>query len=194
MGWEIYHSNSKCQRGITAMIFKETRLKGAFEIELEKMEDQRGFFARTFCKNEFETQGLETGIAQCNVSYNKHKGTLRGMHYQVHPHEEAKLVSCITGAAFDVIVDLRRKSPTFMEWLGVELDAKTSKVLYIPEGFAHGFETLRDDTVVCYKMFEFYHPECAQGIRWDDPAFGIDWPLVPEIISKKDQSYKDFEI
>jgi dTDP-4-dehydrorhamnose 3,5-epimerase len=176
------------------MIFKETRLNGAFQIDLEKIEDQRGFFARTFCRNEFKTQELETGIAQCNVSYNTHKGTLRGMHYQVYPHEEAKLVSCLTGALFDVIVDLRRDSPTFMEWLGVELDAKTSKVLYIPAGFAHGFETLREDTVVCYKMFEFYHPECARAIRWDDPAFSIDWPLPPKIISKKDRSYKDFEI
>jgi dTDP-4-dehydrorhamnose 3,5-epimerase len=176
------------------MIFRETRLKGAFEIDLKRIEDDRGFFARSFCRNEFEAQQLKTGIAQCNVSYNKHNGTLRGMHYQVQPHEEAKLVSCVVGAVFDVVVDLRRKSPTFMDWLGVELGAETNKVLYIPEGFAHGFETLRDDTVVCYKMFEFYHPECARGIRWDDPAFDFDWPSVPEIISEKDRSYTDFEI
>jgi dTDP-4-dehydrorhamnose 3,5-epimerase len=176
------------------MIFRETRLKGAFEIELETMQDSRGFFARSFCKDEFETYGLRTNIAQCDISYNKRKGTLRGMHYQAHPHEEAKVVSCTKGAVFDVIIDLRPDSFTFMDWLGVELSDESTKMLYIPEGFAHGFETLTDNAVVCYKMFEFYHPECLRGARWDDPAFGIDWPLVPEIISEKDRSYKDFRI
>jgi dTDP-4-dehydrorhamnose 3,5-epimerase len=176
------------------MIFKETRLKGAFEIELETMQDSRGFFARSFCKNEFEAHGLRTNIAQRNISYNKRKGTLRGMHYQVYPHEEAKLLSCTKGAIFDVIIDLRRESRSFMNWLGFELSADGTEMLYIPEGFAHGFETLRDDTAVSYDMFEFYHPECARGIRWDDLIFAIDWPLAPETISEKDRSYENFRI
>jgi dTDP-4-dehydrorhamnose 3,5-epimerase len=176
------------------MIFRETRLKGAFEIELETVQDSRGFLARSFCKNEFETCGLRTNIAQCNISYNRRKGTLRGMHYQVHPYEEAKLVSCTKGAVFEVIIDLRRDSQTFMDWISVELSAGSTEILYVPEGMAHGFETLCDDTTISYKMFEFYHPECARGIRWDDPTFGIEWPLVPEIISEKDRSYEDFRI
>jgi dTDP-4-dehydrorhamnose 3,5-epimerase len=176
------------------MIFRQTQLEGVFEIDLEKIEDERGFFARTFCKNEFEAHHLKTDIAQCNVSYNTRKGTLRGLHYQVLPHEEAKLVSCTAGAVFDVIVDLRQNSPTFLDWLAVELNAETNKSLYIPEKVAHGFETLRADTVVCYSMFEVYRPECARGIRWDDPAFNIDWPFVPEVVSEKDRSYQDFEL
>src|SRR5665647_1338447 len=150
------------------MIFNETKLKGSFEIELEKTNDERGFFARSFCKQEFKDQGLKTCIAQSNISYNKRRGTVRGMHYQVHPHSEAKLVSCTNGAIFDVIVDLRRDSPTYMDWLGTKLTAETNSMLYVPEEFAHGFQTLQDDTTVCYIMFEFYHPECACGIRWND--------------------------
>jgi dTDP-4-dehydrorhamnose 3,5-epimerase len=175
------------------MIFKETKLKGSFEIELEKTNDERGFFARSFCKREFTDQGLETSVAQSNISYNKRRATLRGMHYQVHPHSEAKLVSCTSGAMFDVIIDLRRYSPTYMGWLGIKLTAETNSMLYVPEEFAHGFQTLQEDTTVCYNMFEFYHPECARGIRWNDPAFNIKWPFsAPALISEQDQSYEDF--
>lgn len=174
------------------MMFKETRLKGAYEIELEQLQDERGFFARSFCKKEFEEHGLNANIAQCNISYNKKKGTLRGMHYQVAPHEEAKLVSCIMGAVYDVIIDLRRDSPTKRQWLEVELTADNLRMLYIPEGFAHGFQTLEDNTVVFYQMSELYHQECARGVRWDDLAFGIVWPDDVRFISERDQQYPDF--
>ena len=174
------------------MIFAETTLKGAFAIELEKHEDERGFFARTFCCKEFEAQGVNPNFVQCNISYNKNKGTLRGMHYQVAPYQEAKLISCIRGAMYDVIIDLRADSPTYRQWLAVELSAENYKMLYVPEGFAHGFQTLEDNIVVFYQMSEFYHPECARGVRWDDPAFGIKWPLPNRVVSKKDRSYPDF--
>ena len=175
------------------MIFTETTLKGAFVIELEKHEDERGFFARTFCRTEFETQGLNPNFVQCNISYNKKKDTLRGMHYQVAPYQEAKLVSCTRGALYDVIIDLRPDSPTYCRWLAVELSAENYQMLYIPECFAHGFQTLEDNTLVLYQMSEFYHPECARGNRWDDPAFGIKWPLSNRVVSKKDLSYPDFK-
>ena len=173
------------------MIFKETNLKGAYIIELEPLEDERGFFARSFCLEEFKKNGIDFNIVQCNISYNKSKGTLRGMHYQIKPYEEAKLVSCTSGAIYDVIIDLRPTSPTYCQWFSIELTAH-DKMLYIPKGFAHGFQTLEDDTVVFYQMSEFYHPECAEGVRWNDPAFGIKWPLSVKIISEKDLSYKDF--
>ena len=175
------------------MIFKETKLKGAYIIELELLEDERGFFARTFCQEEFEVHGLNPRVVQCNIAFNRKKGTLRGMHYQVAPHEEAKLVSCIRGAIYDVIIDLRPDSTTYRQWLTVELDAEDYKMLYVPEGFAHGFQTLKDNTVVFYQMSEFYHPECARGVQWDDPAFGIEWPLAEVIISAKDRGYSNFE-
>lgn len=180
------------------MIFKETKLKGTYVIELEPLEDERGFFARSFCQKEFEEHGLNPRVVQCNISYNRKKGTLRGMHYQVAPYEEAKLVSCIRGAIYDVIIDLRPNSPTYCQWFAVELTAYTSlptapyKMLYTPEAFAHGFQTLEDNTVVFYQMSEFYHSECARGVRWDDPAFGIRWPLSNRVISKKDLSYPDY--
>lgn len=180
------------------MKFIETKLKGAYIIELELIEDERGFFARSFCQKEFEEHGLNPCIAQCNISYNKKKGTLRGMHYQVAPHEEAKIVSCISGAIYDVVIDLRPDSPTYCQWFAVELTAYCSpltahyKMLYIPEGFAHCFQTLKDDTTVFYQMSEFYHPECAKGVRWDDPAFGIQWPLSSPVLSQKDMNYTDF--
>ena len=174
------------------MFFIETKLKGSFIIELERLEDERGFFARSFCQREFEKHGLNPRIVQCNVSFNKKKSTLRGMHYQVVPHEEAKLVSCIRGAIYDVIIDLRPNSPTYCQWFAVELSAENYKMLYIPEGFAHGFQTLEDNTVVFYQMSEFYHPECARGVRWDDSAFGIDWPLLNPILSDRDRFFKDF--
>ncbi|MCL5062106.1 MAG: dTDP-4-dehydrorhamnose 3,5-epimerase [Nitrospirae bacterium] len=175
------------------MKFIETKLKGAYVIELEPIEDERGFFARSFCKKEFEKHGLNSHIVQCNISYNRKKGTLRGMHYQIAPYEEAKLVSCMRGAIYDVIIDLRKDSATYCQWIAVELTAKNYRMLYIPKDFAHGFQTLKDNTVVFYQMFEFYHPECAGGVRWNDPTFGIDWPLSVKIISKKDSSYKDFK-
>lgn len=173
------------------MIFKETDLEGAYIVELEAIEDNRGFFARSFCRKEFEKYGLNPNIVQCNISYNKKKGTLRGMHYQVKPHEEAKIVSCVKGSIYDVIIDLRPDSPTRCHWFAVELSAENFKMLYIPEAFAHGFQTLEDNTVVFYQMSEFYHPECAMGVRWDDPAFNIEWPDDARIITVKDLRYPD---
>jgi len=175
------------------MIFKETKLKGAYIIELEPVKDERGFFARSFCQKEFEKHGIKVNVVQCNISYNKKKGTLRGMHYQVSPYQEAKIVSCVRGAIYDVIIDLRPDSPTYCQWLAVELSAENYKMFYISEGFAHGFQTLEDNTVVFYQMSEFYHPECARGVKWDDPAFGIKWPLSNRIISEKDMDYPDFQ-
>jgi len=171
------------------MEFMETRLKGAFIIEPERLEDERGFFARTFCLKEFEAHGLNPKMVQCNISYNKHKGTLRGMHYQAAPMAEAKLVRCTRGAIYDVIIDLRPDSPTYCQWLAEELNTENSKMIYIPEGFAHGFQTMEDDTEVFYQMSEFYSPEHARGVRWDDPVFGIEWPLNTKIISEKDNNY-----
>jgi dTDP-4-dehydrorhamnose 3,5-epimerase len=181
------------------MKLSETKLKGAYIIEIEPVTDERGFFARSFCANEFEKHGLNPRIVQCNISYNKKRATLRGMHYQVAPYEEAKLVSCIKGAIYDVIIDLRPDSPTYCQWFAVELTAHRSpltapsKMLYIPEGFAHGFQTLEDDTVVYYQMSEFYHPECARGVRWDDKAFGIEWPMPNPIMSERDKSFSFIE-
>lgn len=168
-------------------------MKGAYIIELEPEYDGRGFFARSFCENEFERYGLKTRIVQCNVSFNKKKGTLRGMHYQAAPYEEAKLVSCTRGGIYDVLIDLRQDSPNYCQWFASELSAGNYKMVYIPEGFAHGFQTLEKNTVVFYQMFELYHPECASGIRWDDPYIGIDWPIKEKmILSKRDKEYKNF--
>jgi dTDP-4-dehydrorhamnose 3,5-epimerase len=178
-------------RAIT-VIFKETELKGARIVELEPARDERGYFARTYCQNEFRQNGLELVIVQCDVSYNKKKGTLRGMHYQSAPHEEAKLVSCIRGAMYDVIVDLREQSPTYCRWLAVELTERNCKMLYIPYGFAHGFQTLTDDTIVYYQMSEYYHQECARGVLWNDSAFGIKWPLKISMMAAKDRQFPDF--
>ena len=175
------------------MLFNQLNLKGAMLIQLEKLEDERGFFARSFCQNEFKEHQLKTHIAQSNVSCNKKRGTIRGMHYQISPHEEAKLVSCIRGAIRDVIIDLRPDSPTFKKWLGIEMRAQNSELLYVPEGFAHGFQTLTNNAVVFYHMFEFYHPESSRGVRFDDAAFDIKWPLECAVISKKDLSYREFK-
>lgn len=153
-------------------------------------EDERGFFARTFCQEEFEAHGLNPRLVQCNISFNKKRGTLRGMHYQVAPHEEAKVVSCTKGAIYDVIIDLRRGPATYRQWLAVELTADDHKMLYIPEGVAHGFQTLENNTVVFYQMSEFYHPESTRGVRWNDPLVGIIWPAArTRVISRKDQGY-----
>lgn len=174
------------------MIFKETKLKGAFIIELEKQRDARGFFARTFCRKEFRARGLNFEIVQCSTSYNRKKSTLRGMHYQAAPHREAKLISCIQGAVHDVIIDLRPDSDTYCQWFSAELRAEDFKFLYVPENFAHGFQTLRNGSVVFYQMSEFYYPARARGIRWNDPYFGIKWALKNPILSPKDRSYKDW--
>jgi dTDP-4-dehydrorhamnose 3,5-epimerase len=174
------------------MIFRETNLKGVYVIELELLEDERGFFARSFCKEEFKEHDLNFCIVQCSLSYNKKRGTLRGMHYQVAPYEETKLVSCIRGAIYDVIIDLRANSSTYCQWFAAELTAENHKMLYVPEGFAHGFQTLADNTTVLYQMSEFYHPECARGVRWDDTAFGVKWPIKNYVISAKDRQFPDF--
>lgn len=158
----------------------------------ELISDERGFFARTFCQQEFAEKGLNRNLVQCNISYNKLCSTLRGMHYQKRPYPEAKLVRCTQGAIFDVIVDLRQHSSTFTKWFGTELTAENRIALYVPEGFAHGFLTLTDDTEVLYLMSEFFHPECACGLRWNDPGFAIDWPGKISVISDRDANYPDF--
>ena len=168
-----------------------TELEGACIIELERLEDSRGFFARTWCQKELEDHGLSARIAQANVSFNTRAGTLRGMHYQVAPYEETKLIRCTRGALYDVIIDLRRSSPTYKQWMGVELTAQNYKMLYVPPYFAHGFVTLEDDTEVMYFMSEFYTSGAEKGLRWNDPEFGITWPRPAEVISEKDASWPD---
>ena len=175
------------------MKFVETELKGAFIVEPDHLEDERGFFARTWCRKEFEQHGLNSNVVQCNISFNRNKGTLRGMHYQASPFEEAKLVRCTMGAIYDVIIDLRPDSKTFMRWISVELTVQNRKMIYIPEGFAHGFQTLENDTEVFYQMSEFYASEYARGVRWNDSQFNITWPDEVRIISGKDKNYQDFD-
>jgi len=175
------------------MIFKAYNLAGAFIIELETKEDERGFFARTYCKREFEKVGLDFEVVQANLSWNNSKGTLRGMHYQAAPHAEAKLVQCVKGKLYDVIVDLRKGSETYCCWQGVELSEENGRLIYVPEGFAHGFQTLEDETAVYYMMSAFFNSESARGVRWNDPAFGIKWPLEEKIISSKDRSWPDYQ-
>jgi dTDP-4-dehydrorhamnose 3,5-epimerase len=174
------------------VIFKETPLAGLFVIEPEKIADQRGFFARTWCQRELAAHGLESQLVQCSISFNRKAGTLRGMHYQVAPCEETKIVRCTRGAVFDVVIDLRPHSPTFKRHVAVTLTGENHIILYIPKGFAHGFQTLEDDTEVLYQMSEFYAPEYARGVRWNDPAFAITWPAADRIINERDQSYPDF--
>jgi len=174
------------------VIFTETELPGAYIIELRKLRDERGFFARSWCQKEFEEQGLVARLVQANVSFNTKKGTLRGMHYQEPPYAETKLVRCTRGAIFDVIIDLRRDSPTYLQWIGVELSADDYKMLFVPEQFAHGFQTLQDNSEVTYQVSQFYTPGSERGIRYNDPAFGITWPFAVEVISNKDQSWPDF--
>jgi dTDP-4-dehydrorhamnose 3,5-epimerase len=176
------------------MIFTETELEGAFVIEPERLEDERGFFARTWCQREFQAHELNPRLVQCSISFNKKKGTLRGMHYQVPPYEETKLVCCTMGAIHDVIIDLRTHSRTFKRWVAVELTAQNRRALYIPEGLAHGFQTLEDNTEVFYQMSEFYHPEASRGVRWNDPAFRIVWPNDIIVISDKDREYPDLAL
>jgi dTDP-4-dehydrorhamnose 3,5-epimerase len=175
------------------MRFSPTELHDAIVIDLEPIEDGRGFFARAWDERELEERGLDTRIAQCNVSYNARKGTLRGMHLQHPPHEEVKLIRCVRGSLFDVVIDLRPGSPSYKRWTGLELSAANRRMLYVPRGFAHGFQTTEDDTETFYMVSEFYVPGAEGGVRWDDPAFGIEWPMdEPTQISEKDRSWPDF--
>lgn len=174
------------------MKFVPAGLDGAFVVELERREDERGFFARSWCQREFEEMGLDSRLVQCNLSWNRRRGTLRGLHWQAAPHAEAKLVRVTGGAIWDVIVDLRRGSPSYLRHVGVELDGRSRRALYVPAGFAHGFQTLSDDAEVFYQMSEFYVLESQRGARWNDPAFGIEWPVGPPIINDRDASYPDF--
>jgi dTDP-4-dehydrorhamnose 3,5-epimerase len=169
-----------------------TPLADAYVVELEPLRDERGWFARTFDVEGFAAAGLDTRIAQCNTSFNARAGTLRGLHYQAEPHAEAKLVRCTRGAVFDAIVDLRPGSATYCRWFGLELRADGTDSLYVPSGFAHGFQTLEDASEVHYQMSYHYVPEAARGVRWDDPAFGIEWPAPPSTISDRDGTYPDF--
>lgn len=175
------------------MEFIATGLTGVFEIRIEPHCDERGFFARTWCEQEFAARGLNPKLVQCNISFNARKGTLRGMHFQVAPRAEAKLIRCTTGSIYDVVLDLRAESPTYKNWVALALSAHNRTMAYIPEGCAHGFITLEDDTEVFYQMSEFYDPESARGVRWNDPAFGIVWPAKVEVISQRDAGYLAFE-
>lgn len=172
------------------MIFTETKLKGVYVIAPELIEDERGFFARLWTPEEFSERGLNPRLVQSNISYNRKKGTLRGMHFQIKPHEEAKLVRCTRGALYDVALDIRPDSPTYLQWEAIELTEENRLMFYVPEGFAHGYQTLSDDTEVFYQMSELYHPGSARGLRWDDPALGIRWPLPVSTISQRDTQFE----
>ena len=174
------------------MNLNKTGFTGVFLIEIEKLNDERGFFARTFDSNFFEENKLVSKFIQSSISHNVQKGTLRGMHYQIDPYAETKLISCTNGKIFDVLIDLRPDSKTFKKWQSIELDSKNYSTLYVPEGIAHGFQTMEDDSVLSYQISNVYKPEYSGGIRWNDPLFNIDWPLKPTIISKKDQKYLDY--
>ena len=175
------------------MIFNKTPLPGAYIIDLEKKGDDRGFFARVFCKQEFKQHELETEFVQINNSLSAKKGTLRGMHYQLDPHAEVKVVRCIKGRLWDVILDIRPNSPTFGQWFGAELSAENRRMMYVPKGFAHGFITLEDDSEAIYLVSAYYAPEFERGIRWNDPKFNIQWPIEPQVISDKDRNHPDFD-
>lgn len=174
------------------MIIKPTHLEGLVVVEPEKFHDVRGFFTRTWSQLEFEEHGLQMDVVEVNVSFNEKKGVLRGMHYQEAPFAQRKLVRCTRGSIFDVAIDLRQQSPTFKQWFGLELSSTNHVALFIPDGFAHGFQTLEDDTEVCYHMSAVYAPEYARGVRWNDPAFGVEWPSAERTIIPRDQSYPDF--
>ena len=178
----------------TTMHFTPTPLDGAWLVDLEPVSDERGFFARTWCAREFESRGLVARIAQCSVSFNRRAGTLRGMHFQTPAHEETKVVRCTRGAAHDVIIDLRPGSATLGRWFAAELTAANHRGLYVPAGFAHGFQTLVDDTEIVYQISEFHEPSSARGVRWDDPAFAIAWPsAASRTISPRDLGFADFQ-
>jgi dTDP-4-dehydrorhamnose 3,5-epimerase len=179
--------------GSAALTFVETGLERLVVVESIERVDERGSFIRTFDADQWHEEGLASRVVQCSLSRNTRRRTLRGMHYQELPHGEAKLVRCSRGAIFDVAVDLRRDSPTFRRWFGIELTESNGRMLHIPEQFAHGFLTLADDTEVAYQMSAIYAPDYARGVRWDDPAFGIEWPALPEVMSERDRQYPDFE-
>jgi dTDP-4-dehydrorhamnose 3,5-epimerase len=174
------------------MIFSETKLPGVFVVEPEKFKDVRGFFTQSWSARAFAAHGLNADMAECNISFNERRGTLRGMHFQHAPYEQAKLVRCTRGAIYDVAIDLRPKSATFMQWVAVELTADSHRMLYVPKGFAHGFQTLQDETEVFYQTSDVYAPEYADGVRWDDPAFGVEWPAAERTIIERDRSYPNF--
>jgi dTDP-4-dehydrorhamnose 3,5-epimerase len=171
------------------MIFKETSLAGAYVVEMERLEDDRGFFARSFCAEEFAGRGLPATLSQCSVSFNSRRATLRGLHFQADPHAETKLVRCTAGAVHDVIVDLRPDSPSHRRWLGFDLTADNRRALFVPKGFAHGFITLEDRSELLYMMSVAYAPGFARGVRWNDPALAIDWPLVPRHMADRDAAF-----
>ena len=172
------------------MIYKKAKIEGAYLIELTSIEDERGTFVRQFCKNEFKNIGIEFNICQCNFSTNKKRGTIRGMHYQKDPHPEKKIVSCTKGKIYDVILDLRKNSPTYLQWQGIEMRENDNCCIYIPPFVAHGFQTLEDNSTVFYQLGEFFYPQSYDGVRYDDPAFGIEWKdIVPAVISEKDQNF-----
>ena len=173
-------------------MFRPMRIAGAFVIEAERFEDDRGYFARTWCRREFSEKGLSAELAQISLSVNRRAGTLRGMHMQAPPHQESKLVRCARGAIYDVVLDLRRESETFLQWQAVEVTADNGCMVYLPDGCAHGFQTLTDDSEVVYHISEFYDPQSARGFRWNDPAFGITWPLTPSVMSTADRNHADF--
>ncbi|MFQ5349965.1 MAG: dTDP-4-dehydrorhamnose 3,5-epimerase [Thermoanaerobaculia bacterium] len=175
------------------MKVRETKLPGVYLIEPERQSDDRGFFARTFCSRELAELGLVSTIAQSSISFNPTEGTLRGMHYQAPPHGETKIIRCTMGAIWDCLIDLRPDSPTYRGWLAEELTAENRKLFYVPEGIAHGFLTLAPNTEVFYEISTFFVPEAARGVRWDDPAFGVDWPRRPRLLSDRDRTYEDFE-
>lgn len=175
------------------MIFKETKLKGAFIIDVRRFEDERGSFARTYCQRELADHGLIVDMVQANMSTNKVRGTLRGLHFQRAPYQETKLIRCVRGALYDVIVDLRPESPTFGDWIGVELSEDNQRALFVPRDFAHGFVTLADNTTAFYMVSQYYSAQSEGGIRWSDPRFQIEWPVQPVVISQKDASWPDFD-
>lgn len=176
------------------MIFNKTKIEGVYTIDIEKREDDRGYFARCFCQKEFEEVGLKSNTVQHNLSHNYKKGTLRGMHFQVDPYQEVKIIRCTKGAIWDVIVDLRKNSPTYKQWVGVELSEENHRMFYVPEDFAHGYITLTEETEVHYLVTQFYQPNSEGGLRYNDPAFGIEWPTAVECISDKDKNWPDFSL
>jgi dTDP-4-dehydrorhamnose 3,5-epimerase len=190
MGWAV---GGACSGGDGApVIFRPTKIGGAYLIEPERHTDDRGSFARAWCQREFEAHGLDSKLVQCSISTNTRKGTLRGMHYSVVPHAEAKVVRCIKGAVHDVLLDLREGSPTYLKWIVERLSRENARALFVPEGVAHGFQALEDESDVFYQMSQFYDPECARGVRWNDPAFGIPWAIEPPILSERDRLYVDY--
>ena len=176
------------------MKFNNTGIDQLYTVDINRLEDERGFFGRAFCSQEFDEMKLESNVCQANISYNKVAGTLRGMHYQKSPFQETKFIRCISGSIYDVVIDLRKDSPTYCQSFGVELNDKNRTALFVPKDFAHGFVTLQDDTEVIYMVSQSYVPNAEEGIRWNDPLFSIDWPIEPVVVSEKDNSWSDFKL